>query len=347
MLLLQGCSREQADTADELSGATDYAPLVASSVPVREAVLRDRVIGSGIIEGRQEAVVRTRTAGTVRSISFDLGAYFEAGDVLVTMDDAIARLTLSQLERQYASARADLDSREELFRRGGLSENQLNQSRAALDGLEAQLGQARDAVESARVVTPIKGNIAEKSPSLVIGDQLQAGSQIARIIDLDSLRVSLSVGQNQIFQVKKGARAEVRIPVPAGVLTAEGRVTAVSAGSDRRTGSWNVLVDFPNPAPELLRAGITAEVVIFNDEAPKQIVVPGAALVFREGITGVFIVQDQAARLVAVNVLDEYGELVAVASLEDDVDLLQKSVLISGLSRIRSGDAAVTGPRRD
>ncbi len=347
LLFLQGCTEDTASSTDGVSGATDYAPLVSSAVEVREAVLRDRVIGSGIIEGRQEAVVRTRVAGTVRSISFELGESFRRGDVLVTLDDTVFQLNVRQLERQYEAARADLESKQQLFERGGLSERELNQLKANLDGIEAQLTQAQDALESTRVTAPIDGRISQKSPNLVIGDQLPAGSQVAGIVDLETLRVTLSVGQSQIFQIREGNRSEVRIQVPGGIITAEGTVRAISAGSDRRTGSWNVLVDFPNPAPEFLRAGISAEVVIFREDAPVQLVVPGASLVFRDGKTGVFIVQDSRARLVEVEVLDEYGEFAAVAGREEGINLLEHSVLVSGLSRIRSGDAAISGPQRN
>lgn len=345
LLLLQGCSAEEGSAqADEVSGATDYAPLVASAVPVRESVLRDRVVGSGIIEGRQEAVVRTRTAGTIRSISFELGQTFSRGDVLLTLDDTVSSLQLRQLELQRDDAQADLESKQALFSRGGLSERELNQAKASLDGIDAQLTQVRESVEAARVSTPISGRVSQRSPNLVIGDQLAAGTQIARIVDLESLRVTLSVGQSQVFQIREGARAEVRIQVPGRVLTAEGTVTAISAGSDLRTGSWSVVVDAPNPAPEVLRAGMTAEVVIFQEDAPAMPIVPGAALVYRDGRAGVFIVENGQAKLVHIDVIDEYGEFASVSAADESISLIGKSVLVSGLSQLRSGDAAVTGP---
>ncbi len=343
IITLQGCSRSPA--ADAVSAATDWEPLVSQAVQVREAKLRDRIIGSGIIEGQSEAIIRSRVGGTITGIFFDLGDTLESGDVLITLDDTISSINLRQLEREYENSLADVGSKEELYARGSISPSQLAQARSALDALEARLEQARDAVASSRVTTPIRGSIAEKSPNLVIGDLLQPGQQIARIIDLNDLRITLPVGQSQVFFIRDGYRAEVRVDAPSGAVTAQGVVTAVSAGSDRRTGSWNVIIDFPNPAPGVIRAGMTADVVIFHEDAPLMTVVPVSSLVFREGRTWVFTVQDGTAVLIEIDIVDQYGELAAVTPMDHTINLLDLSVLVSGLSRIQGGDPAVTGTR--
>ncbi|MCF7944807.1 MAG: efflux RND transporter periplasmic adaptor subunit [Spirochaetia bacterium] len=329
--------------SDAVTGATDYAPLVSSAVPVEKAALRSKVVGSGIISGQQEAAIRAKNAGDIKKISFELGDELSEGQVLLTLDDTIAELNVLQLEQQYETAEADLASKEETYERGSLSASQLTQARASLNGLEAQLAQAREALRNTRITTPIKGRVAQKSPDLVIGDQVQPGQQLARVVDLENLRIRLSLGQDQILLVREGYEAEIRIDTPKTAFTAQGVVKAISAGSDTRTGSWTVLVDFPNPAPEILKAGMSAEVIIFNRDAEMYTVVPGASIVYRNGKTYVFIVEDETARIVEIEIIDRYGNLTAVEPLESDLNLLDYSVLVSGLSRVQSGDAAVSG----
>lgn len=329
--------------SDAVTGATDYAPLVSSAVPVEQAALRSRIYGSGIISGQQEAAVRAKTAGDIKKISFELGDEISEGQVLLTLDNTIAELNVLQLEQQYETAKADLASKEETYERGALSASQLTQARASLNGLEAQLAQAREALRNTRITSPIKGSVAQKSPDLVIGDQVQPGQQLARVVDLENLRIRLSLGQDQILLVREGYEAEIRIDTPKRVFTAKGVVKAISAGSDTRTGSWTVLVDFPNPAPEILKAGMSAEVIIINRDAEMYTVVPGASLVYRNGKTYVFIVEDETVRIVEIEIIDRYGNLTAVEPLESDLNLLDYSVLVSGLSRVQSGDAAVSG----
>ena len=348
VFLFSACSDGTENLAENewegLTGATDYTAMVPDSVPVRQEALRDRVISSGVIQGQQEAILRTRTGGIIRSINFELGDSLSGGQVLIALDDAIAALTLRQLEQQYEINRADLESKEDLYRRGSLALNVLTQARATVNGLEAQLVQARDALENTRVTTPIGGQVAEKAPGLVIGDQVQPGQQLGRIVDLSTLRMSVSLGQSQVFLVEQGLPAEIRIATPTGTITAQGRVEAISAGSDRRTGSWTALVDFPNPKPEVIRAGMAAEVTIINPNAPVSTVVPDSSLVLRDGKASVFLVdsQNDQPRLVQIRLVDQLGDRVAIQALDPQVSLVGNSVLVSGLTRARNQGTAAT-----
>jgi len=328
---------------DSSTAATNLRELVPESVLVRQEALRDRIISNGVIQGRREAVLRTRTGGIITSINFDLGQELQEGAVLITLDDAIAQLTLRQLEQQYQTSLADLRSREELFNRGSLSLAQLNQTRAAVSGLEAQLTQARDGVANSRVTTPIQGRIAEKSPGLVIGDQVQPGQQVGRIVDLQELQISIALGQSQVFLVQEGLPAEITIPTPTGQITAQGVVQGVSAGSDRRTGSWTAIINFPNPAPNLIRSGMSAEVVIFNQNAPVTSVVPDAALVLRDGRASVFLVnEDGDPTLVPIRLVDQRGDRVAIQAIDPTISFVGKRVLVSGLNRAVENDGAAS-----
>ena len=341
--IFASCSEEEVVVEDLDAGAaaTDLSALIPDAVPVRQEALRDRIVGNGVIQGQREAILRSRTGRIIRSISFELGGSLEEGAVLLTLDDAIASLTLRQLEQQYQINLADLRSKEDLYSRGSLALNQLTQARATVNGLEAQLVQARDAVANTRITTPIQGQIAEKSAGLVLGDQLQAGAQIGRIVDLSALRVSVALGQSQVFLVREGLPAEIRVPTPTGDIVTQGVVHAVSAGSDRRTGSWTALIDFPNPAPDLIRAGLSAQVSIVNADAPKSIVVPDSALVFREGRTAIYLVEENTPVLVQVRLVDQQGERTAIEPVDPSIVLLGKRVLVSGLNQpgVVSGEA--------
>jgi RND family efflux transporter MFP subunit len=348
LFALTGCSAADATEQsegqwDSSSAATNLRELIPDSVVVRQEALRDRIISNGVIQGRREAVLRTRTGGVITAINFDLGQRLEAGSVLITLDDAIARLTLRQIEQQFETSLADLRSREDLFNRGSLSLAQLNQTRAAVSGLEAQLTQARDAVANTRVTTPIKGRVAEKTPGLVIGDQVQPGQQLGRIVDLDELQINIALGQSQVFLVQEGLPAEISIPTPTGQITARGIVQAVSAGSDRRTGSWTAVINFPNPAPELIRSGMSAEVVIINQNAPVTSVIPDAALVLRDGRASVFMVNEQGdPTLVPIRLVDQRGDRVAIQPIDPAVSFVGQRVLVSGLGRAVENDGSTS-----
>ena len=338
-------SRPQKETPpviEAVAAATDYTQLVTSTVPVKRAALRPTVVANGVIQGRNEVIVKARASGVIESIDSNLGAFVEQGHVLVTLDKTIAQLSVNQVERQTENARKALEVDEQLYERGALSLSALNQSRSTVDGLEAQLARAQDALKDTTIVAPIAGYIADQGGKLVVGDTVQAGQQIVRIIDLAQLSIPISLGQSQIFSVRTGADAIIEIVTPSEVIRSTGKVQAISAGSDSRTGSWTVLVDFENPDPQKIKSGISAKVTVENREAPQYPLVPNAAIVNREGQTYVYVKKDTAAELIAVKILDRYGDLAAVEPVDETKILVGEEVLTSGLSRIDEDTSVVT-----
>jgi len=204
----------------------------------------------------------------------------------------------------------------------------------------AQLNQARDTLNSMQIPALIRGRAASKNTNLVISDSLQTGQEIARIVDLGNLRVRLSLGQDQVFLVCEGCRAEISIETPGETYRADGVVKAVSAGSDLRTGSWTALVDFTNPASDLLKAGMIADVTIINEDAPLYTVVPGDAVAYRDGKTWIYVVENGMVNRQEITIADRFGNLTAVNIPDGSPDLLGKSVLVSGLSKAQGGDRA-------
>ncbi len=344
LVFISACAKEESAqvTLDEFSAATDYTQVVASAADVVVAPLRDRVIGSGTIQGREEAVIKARTGGVIELIDFTLGATLTKNQVVMTLDDTVAKLTVSQLESQYQNSLKDIEASEKLFERGALSLAQLTQARAALDGLKAQLQLAQDSLANTQVITPIAGRVAERNTQLVVGDLIQPGQQIGRVVDLDKLRVTLPVGQSQLFLIREGYEAKIDIVTPTETITSMGFVSAISASSDSRTGSWSVLVDFDNPRTDIIRAGISVEVTIYNRDAPLYTLVPNAAMVYRNELNYIYMVDGTNARLVEVVVVDQYGDYTAIQSKDASVGLLDGRVLVSGLSRILDGDSIIT-----
>ena len=347
LVLAVSCMKEEPQdvAVDSVSASTDYTQLVASAVEVKLAALRPTVQGSGVVQGRNEVVVKSRTSGIVTSVEFDLGDQIDRDQVLVRIDDTIASLSLDQATRQVENARKEVDANTQLYARGAVSLSQLNQSKATLAGLEAQLARATDSLRDVVISSPLAGRVAERNAALVVGDSIQVGQTIGRIIDLQSLSIWLSFGQSQIFLVREGARAVVTIETPNETISTTGKVRAISAGSEARTGSWTVVVDFDNPKPQTIRAGLSASVTIYNAEAPVYPLVPNAAIVNRDGRSYVYVLQDSIAKLVEVEVVDRYGDTTAVTSSDETFELPGAKVLTSGLSRVTDGSAVVTQDR--
>ena len=328
---------------EDVGGTTDYSQIVSSTVLVEKKPLRSELYASGTVSGQHEAIVKANTAGTIESIDFDLGKAVEQGDALVHLNNTIASLSFDQVEKQVENSRSQLEANEQLYKRGAISLSQLNANKSALNGLEVQLKRAKEGLHDVVISSPIKGRIAEKDASLVIGDSVRVGQVIARVIDVEKLRLVLSVGQSQVFLIKEGYEAIITISTPQKTYQIDGIVKAISAGSDVRTGSWTVIVDFDNPDTSVIRAGVSADVSIINKDAPSHLIVPNAAMVYRNNKTYVYRVEDSSASLVEVTIIDTYGDDTAVITTDPNEILENEKVLVSGLNSVEDGDAVVAG----
>jgi RND family efflux transporter MFP subunit len=324
-------------SVEALAGTTDYTKIVSSAVKVERKPLQSMVYASAIVKGQKEAIVKANSSGVIKSINFELGQLIEKGTSLITLDNTIETFSVAQLDKQVENSRKLVEANEKLYARGAISLSDLNTSKSTLSGLESQLARAQNSLTDTTITSPITGSVGEKDSSLVIGDTVRSGQVIARIIDLEKLRITLSLGQSQIFLIQEGYEAIVTIKTPQKIYTVTGMVKAISAASDESTGSWSVIVDFDNPDSSIIRAGISVDVSIIDTNAPEYLIVPNASMVYRNDKTYVYRLDETSAQLVEVRVIDTYGDNTAVEVIDPTINLENERVLISGLNQVEDG----------
>ena len=327
----------------DTAGVTEFSSVVSQTAPVTWRALREYVYASAPVRGIREAVLRADVPGTIESIDVNLGETVQEGDILVTLASDISSLTVQQLEAQRDTLARQLEAQKVLYERGAVSRTALLNTESSLKGIEAQLTSAQDTLSGSFISSPIPGRIGYLDDSLVIGTTVSPNQVIARVVDNSRMKLVFSVGQSQLFQIREGYRATVTISTRYERYESEGVVTAISAASDESTGSWRVVVEADNPDADSIRAGMSADIAIFNSDAPLQFIVPNSAMVYRNGMTYVYLLESEnTARLLEVNLLDTYGDYTAVSAIDDAVDLTGRDVLVTRLDAIQSGDVVVT-----
>lgn len=167
----------------------------------------------GVVKPRTESQLVAQVSGQVVKISdrFRTGAFFEAGDVLLQIDDrdyraavevADAALTQGEAKLSEEQARADQASRDwKRLGRGDASElvlrePQLAAAKAAIASAKAQLSTARVNLERTRIKAPYAGRILEKSVDM--GQVVNNGSSLASIYAVDYVEVRLPLSNRQL-----------------------------------------------------------------------------------------------------------------------------------------------------
>lgn len=334
LVVLFGCSRpSQSETPTE-TAQTDR-PLAVEALEVSRGTLITEINGSGTISGVSEALVVSQAEGIIETVSFELGKQVSKDDILVQVDSEIARLNMEQTREQLENARIDYQTKENLVERGGASRADLLRARSALRGAEASYKQAEKAFEECSITSPISGFIAQKESNATIGNYLSPGMQVAKVVDLSTLRLQISVGEGVIGQIRTGSRAEVVIPAACEGEAYQAEVVAIAAGSDPGTGSYPVILEFENTCGPAVKSGMSAEATIIPATEAEHLIIPSSALARRNGEDVVFLADQEKVRQQSIRTGRRIGNRIEVLQGLQAGDIL----IISGITSLSDGDA--------
>lgn len=301
---------------------------------------------SGYVVARRLATVSSKVTGQVATVSFEEGAAVEAGQVLATLDDALARAALAVVERQREGARkalAEIEVRlaEAIRERDRLRRlrTDLLVSESALDAAEAEAASLAARLESARaelavaestvrlrrqevedhvIRAPFAGVVISKdaqpgemvSPVSAGGGFTRTG--IATLVDMDSREIEVDVNEAYINRVSPGQRAEAVLDAyPDWRIPA--RVLAIVPAADRQKATVRVRIALEDLDPRIL-PDMGAKVRFLSearsdDSRPPVASAPAAAVLEEGGAAYAWRVEEGRARRVAVTAAGEESGL--------------------------------------
>ena len=332
------------DKGEASADAGPPAPPPAS-VRIAEAVsteLSPHSDAPGSVVSVNDSLVAAATPGKVLWVA-DIGDEVVEGDVIARIDPADAtvqrdraRADIKRLEARANFLATRVKRFESLGENGGESEATLDQMRSERDeaiqnvaSAKVSLRAAQIALERTEVKAPFNGRIATRETE--IGEFLQVGAPIARLVNLDALEVTArapdallsAVHEGDEISVTSGARsltAKVRAIVPVGDLVSRTlELRLVLPKSDWHIGSA-VQVRLPRTAPK--------RVIAVNRDA----------LILRADKVSLFLINaENVASKVEVELGAADGELIEVIGAVKAGD----KVVIRGGERLRDGQKVV------
>ena len=280
-------------------------PLVMVST-VAEQEVNPAVEYVGHVEAVQEVDLQARVSGLLEQVNFKEGSDVRVGDLLYVIEQAPyqARVNAAQArmnKAQVALTRArDYLQRIQNVRSGGVSATDIESGEADVKAAEAELQETNAALALAeldlgytRISAPISGRIG--ATALTKGNLCgPASGPLARIVQLDPIRVRYSVSENDLAAVKmalddssskqKKSLLQTQIRLPGGkLLGLSGKVDFVDNKVDAATGTISVRLIFDNPEG-LLLPGQYVTALLSRKQARVMPMIPQAAVLEdREG----------------------------------------------------------------
>ncbi|MDC7227719.1 MAG: efflux RND transporter periplasmic adaptor subunit [Spirochaetales bacterium] len=288
---------------------------------------------SGLVTGKQEAVIVSETRGVVEEVSAQIGEYLEKGAPVLRVDSSVAELSMSQAEQQLKSSQIDFNSVKRAYDGGSASEAELARSRGQFSGAEATYEDSLKRFENTVVKTPFAGFLADLENEIGTGNYISEGVRIGKLVDLSAVKVNIFLGGEEVQRIRKGASALIR----TASKELEGRVEAIALTSDRNTGSFRVVVEAPNPYGEAIRSGFSADVEIELPEKDSVIIIPESAVLQIGADSWVYVIEENKAVLKRVGTGTVSGSRIEIISGLNAGD----SVITTGFKSLSDGAAVI------
>lgn len=245
---------------------------------------------------------------------------------------AISGSSYDAAERQVGTAKARMDSSKQrlvLALKGPRIED-INGARATLAQAEAALALTKNRLTKSMLRAPCDGIIAFRN--VEVGEVIGVGTPITEVVELEKLKIKLSLGEKDIHILKNHKRFGFSVDAIPGEEFSS-RVFFLSPTADRATRSFplELMVDKADPR---MADGMTVRVKFPVVGDKKSIKVPSAWLSEEEGKIGFYVAKDGKALFKKVTLGAYYDNRVEILT-----GLGDKDQVITNPAGLKSGDS--------
>jgi RND family efflux transporter MFP subunit len=262
---------------------------------IKKQKISEKLFYTGVIEAWKTINITPDLGGKIAKIHVEEGDRVEKGQLLAELDTRAARLQLEQsqaalavAEANYKDAKRNEDRMERLSQEKAVSDQQYEKIKLAYEAAEAQVQQARAAVNLAShnldvslMKAPFSGVIASKNAE--VGDVINPmmggfspASGVLTLMDFSRVKIKIDVSQQDIARIKKGQAAQLRVMVfPDKVF--QGYISLVNITADSLTKKFKVEVMIDNP-DLILRPNTFGEVALEVSSHENALAIPQKAV---------------------------------------------------------------------
>ena len=357
-LTASGCSKPDAAQARSREGAAKPVQVEV----VRLDAVRRAVDVVGTLVAVDQVTISSEADGKVSRILADLGDRVTAGQVLIQLDREKQQYTYEQQQAalartlaQYGAsdpehlpeiektpdvqkANADLvqatqafDRASELFKRTLISQQTLDDAKAALQSKRASYDSALQNAKNLRasiqaseatmklagrqlrdtdIRAPFDGYVEKRLVNL--GELVKTQMPVMAVVRLDPLKVIAEIPEKMAPWIKDGQPVALQVDAYRN-KTFTGKVSRISPGVNAATRAFPFEALVPN-TDTVLKPGTFARVHIESGKVDDVLTLPYSALQYRYGVNRVFVVGGDKLSMRELAVGERMGDRIEIVS---------------------------------
>jgi len=234
---------------------------------------------TGTVEPAQRVTLAPEQPGRVAARPAGRGDPVAAGQLLLQMDDALARSAVQQAELNLREAQRDYERQFALEKTGAVALSDFQRMETRRDLAAAQLDEARTRWAQCRITAPTNGTLDDHR--LEVGDYAKDGEPAFVLLVMEPLKIVFDVPERDVAALAPGRRLAFTVPA-AGGARGEGEVTFVAREASDANRAFRAELTVTN-ASAALRAGMIADVALPRAVWADAVALPLAAIVPQQG----------------------------------------------------------------
>jgi RND family efflux transporter MFP subunit len=303
-------------------------------IPVRTTIVKLQDIESelsytGTFEPNKETKISAETQGKINHISVDVGDYVRKGQALIQLDNSLLDLQVQSVNVQIEGLEADVTRYTILAQSDAIQGVQLEKVALALKSAKIQKSTLLEQINKTTIRAPFSGIVTAKLTE--IGAFAAPGMPLLQITDIDQLKFTINISENELNQFQLGEKFNVLADIfPDQPLSGK---TILIGSKANMGGSYPVQFALKNLEGLKIKSGMFGTVYFENRANVKGYLIPSSSVLGSSGQPQVYLVKNGKAILQDITILNKIQDKSIVTSgiAEDDV------LIVTGLINLFDG----------
>ncbi len=314
---LGGCGQQQAASAE----GHRPKPVAAATAVVGERELPNTLLLAGTLKANQESDLAANASGRVMRTTVERGSYVKSGQTLAQLDVRMATLSVTEADAnldtaqtQRSAAQQECARYQRLLDRGAISAQEFDRqitscktTTSSAVAAETRVAVAKQTLSDGTVRAPFPGLVSERYVS--VGEYVQPSTKIAHVVDIDPLRLELTIPEQNMSAVREGQAVSFQVGAfPGRTFTGVVHYIGPAVRATTRDLVFEAMVSNKD---KLLRPGLfaTAQLDVGMQKLP---VVPKSAVKTDGDTTRLYAVVEKHVEERIVQIGPAQGDIVSI-----------------------------------
>jgi RND family efflux transporter MFP subunit len=313
---------------------------------VTEGQATTLLTATGYVEAERKADLSPKITSRIVALNVTEGSKVRKDDIIARLDDTDLNAQLAEAEANYVNAEAELARQQSLYDQGLSPKSTLDAAIASDRATKARADYVRALIDYTVIRAPFAGVITAKRA--FVGEAVSpfgsspsgggSGGAIVTLVEFSSLYVGADVNEANLSRIGPKQPAEIALDAVQD-KTYHGYLRQIVPAADRQKATVRVKVAFLD-ADEKILPDLSARVA-FTAEATKgnanrsRVLIPKAALVTKDGASGVFRIVDGRAKFQAI---EAGGDIQGQIEVKKGLQGGERLIAVAAGSSLRDGD---------